>query len=49
MAVAAELRNERLIDTKPLISDVFSYRDSLKVFETASDGAKAMQAIVDFV
>jgi L-idonate 5-dehydrogenase len=47
-AIAVELLNKRLIDTKPLISDIFSYRDSLKAFETANDRSKAMKVIVDF-
>jgi L-idonate 5-dehydrogenase len=47
-AVAVELLNKQLIDTKPLISDVFSYRDSLKAFATANDRSKAMKVIVDF-
>ncbi len=45
-AVAVELLNKRLIDAKPLISDVFSYRDSLKAFATANDRSKAMKVIV---
>ncbi|MDN7184302.1 L-idonate 5-dehydrogenase [Caballeronia sp. SEWSISQ10-4 2] len=47
-AIAVELLNKRLIDTEPLISDIFSYRDSLKAFETANDRSKAMKVIVDF-
>jgi L-idonate 5-dehydrogenase len=47
-ATAVELLNKGLIAVKPLISNVFSYRDSVKAFETASDRSKAMKVMVDF-
>jgi L-idonate 5-dehydrogenase len=47
-AVAVELLNKGLIAVKPLISNVFSYRDGVKAFETASDRSKAMKVMVNF-
>jgi L-idonate 5-dehydrogenase len=47
-AVAVELLNKGLIDVKPLISDVFSYRDSVQAFVKAGDRTKAMKVLIDF-
>jgi len=47
-AVAVELLNKGLVDVKPLISEVFSYRDSVLAFEKAGDRSKAMKVLIDF-
>jgi L-idonate 5-dehydrogenase len=47
-AVAVELLNKGLIDVKPLISGVFSYRESLKAFQTAGDRSKSMKVLMTF-
>ncbi|CAB3725002.1 hypothetical protein LMG24076_04980 [Trinickia soli] len=39
-AVAVELLNKGLLDVKQLISDVFPYRESVRMFRTASDRSK---------
>lgn len=47
-AVAVELLNKGLIDVKPLISGVFSYRDSIAAFKAAGDRSKSMKVLVNF-
>ena len=47
-AVAVELLNKGLIDVKPLISGVFSYRDSIAAFKAAGDRSKSMKVLVTF-
>jgi L-idonate 5-dehydrogenase len=47
-AVAVELLNIGLIDVKPLISGVFSYRDSIAAFKAAGDRSKSMKVLVNF-
>ncbi|WP_250516269.1 L-idonate 5-dehydrogenase [Caballeronia sp. INDeC2] len=47
-AMAVELLNKGLVDVKPLITGVFSYRDSLQAFLQAGDRSKAMKVLIDF-
>jgi L-idonate 5-dehydrogenase len=47
-AIAVELLNKGLVDVKPLISDVFSYRDYEQAFLRAGDRSKAMKVVIDF-
>ncbi|SAL02786.1 L-idonate 5-dehydrogenase [Caballeronia ptereochthonis] len=47
-AMAVELLNKGLVDVKPLISEVFPYRDCLQAFQKAGDRSKAMKVLIDF-
>ncbi|RQM47380.1 L-idonate 5-dehydrogenase [Paraburkholderia bannensis] len=47
-ATAVELLNKRLIDVRPLISDIFPYQESLSAFQTAGNRSTSMKVVMTF-
>ncbi|WP_321889277.1 L-idonate 5-dehydrogenase [Paraburkholderia bannensis] len=47
-ATAVALLNKRLIDVRPLISDIFPYQQSQSAFETAGNRSTSMKVVITF-